>query len=213
MAKKTGVCANIDCDHYKESFEIEAGGEFECPYCHQPLREATGKHKGPGGGNGGNGNGKKIAIIVAIVAVLALVAIVVVRSCGNPSKPITEDPGGDGGPEKPDTLRPDTLTLPPVNPPGENPGEDDGEGPGQENPPVTDGRGTVDLGYGVYTGELKNGKPHGWGTITYKQEHQIVPSKDFVAKPGDQFEGEFRNGRISGQGYWKHDGNETGIKP
>ena len=55
MAKKTGACANIDCDHYKESFEIEAGGEFECPYCHQPLREAPGGHNGPGGGKGGDG--------------------------------------------------------------------------------------------------------------------------------------------------------------
>ena len=75
------------------------------------------------------------------------------------------------------------------------------------------GRGTVDLGYGTYTGDLKNGKPHGYGTITYKKEQKIVPSKDFVAQPGDTFEGEFRDGRISGLGYWNHNGNKTAVKP
>ncbi len=75
------------------------------------------------------------------------------------------------------------------------------------------GKGTVDLGYASYTGDLKNGKPHGYGTLTYKKSQKIVPSKDFVAKPGDTFEGEFRDGRISGLGYWKHDGNQTVVKP
>ena len=75
------------------------------------------------------------------------------------------------------------------------------------------GRGTVNLGYGKYTGDLKNGKPHGWGTITYTKSTKIVNSKDFVANPGDTFEGEFRDGKISGQGYWKHDGNQTVVKP
>ena len=75
------------------------------------------------------------------------------------------------------------------------------------------GRGTVDLGYGTYTGDLKNGKPHGYGTITYKKEQKIVPSKDFAAQPGDTFEGEFRDGRISGLGYWNHNGNKTAVKP
>lgn len=73
--------------------------------------------------------------------------------------------------------------------------------------------GTVNLGYGVYTGDLKNGKPHGHGTIKYKKAHKIVSSQDYVASPGDEFEGNFRNGVPSGGlGYWKHDGDVTGIK-
>lgn len=81
-------------------------------------------------------------------------------------------------------------------------------------PAVTkNGKGRVNLGYGTYTGDLKNGKPHGYGKITYKRSTRIVPSKDFVANPGDTFEGEFRDGRISGIGYWTHDGNQTAIKP
>ena len=75
------------------------------------------------------------------------------------------------------------------------------------------GKGTIDLGYGIYTGELKNGKPHGYGKITYKTKSKIISSKDFIANPGDTFEGDFRDGKISGLGYWDHDGNKTAVKP
>ncbi len=74
------------------------------------------------------------------------------------------------------------------------------------------GYGKVNLGYGVYEGYRKNGKPHGHGTITYKTTHKIVSWKDFEASPGDTFEGEFRDGKITGMGYWHHDGNVTAIQ-
>lgn len=45
MAKKIGICRNIDCDNYKKTIEVEPGGEFECPLCHQPLQEAEGGRK------------------------------------------------------------------------------------------------------------------------------------------------------------------------
>lgn len=80
------------------------------------------------------------------------------------------------------------------------------EGP---NPPY----GQVNLGYGSYTGGLKDGKPHGHGVITYTRSHKIVDSQDFVAQPGDKFEGDFRNGRIANIGYWMHNGNQTAVKP
>ena len=72
----------------------------------------------------------------------------------------------------------------------------------------------INLGYGYYKGETRNGKPHGHGTITYTRSHRIVASKDFVASPGDKFEGDFRDGMVSGGiGYWYHNGDITGIKP
>lgn len=89
-------------------------------------------------------------------------------------------------------------------------------GGGPTTPPVDHGNGvgTVNLGYGVYYGERKNGKPHGHGTITYKKTHRIISSKDYVAEPGDKFEGEFRNGQVSGgMGYWKHQGDIIAVKP
>lgn len=74
--------------------------------------------------------------------------------------------------------------------------------------------GGINLGYGVYYGESKNGKPHGYGKIVFKRTHRIISSKDYVANPGDTYEGEFRNGVPSGgMGYWKHDGDITAVKP
>ena len=74
--------------------------------------------------------------------------------------------------------------------------------------------GSINLGYGVYYGESKNGKPHGYGKIVFKRTHRIISSKDYVANPGDTYEGEFRNGVPSGgMGYWKHDGDITAVKP
>ena len=51
--------------------------------------------------------------------------------------------------------------------------------------------GFIHLDYGKYKGESKNGKP-----------------------PGDRYEGEFREGKVSGgMGYWYHNGDITAIKP
>lgn len=81
-------------------------------------------------------------------------------------------------------------------------------------PKTTHPGGSINLGYGVYYGESKNGKPHGYGKIVFKRTHRIISSKDYVANPGDTYEGEFRNGVPSGgMGYWKHDGDITAVKP
>ena len=74
--------------------------------------------------------------------------------------------------------------------------------------------GTVNLGYGTYTGDLKNGKPHGHGTIVYSTSHKVVNSADYYAVRGDKFEGDFRDGRISGGiGYFTHNGDVVAINP
>lgn len=68
------------------------------------------------------------------------------------------------------------------------------------------------LGYGTYTGDIKNGKPHGHGTIIYRSSHAITSS--IMASPGDKYEGDFRDGRVSGGiGYWTHNGNMKTINP
>ena len=187
MAKKVGTCVNIDCDNYKQDVEVEPGGEFECPICHQPLREkATGPAPVLVLGGGGYGlysylNGDKEPETVV--------------EQPKPVAPETPKDTATVAPEEPKVVTPEPKRVDPKPTTPQN------------------GRGTVDLGYGTYTGDLKNGKPHGYGTITYKKEQKIVPSKDFVAQPGDTFEGEFRDGRISGLGYWNHNGNKTAVKP
>lgn len=82
MAKKQGICRNIDCDNYKKNVEVEAGEEFECPLCHQHLEETGGggsKKKKGGGGTGSNW--KLIGIIAAVV--LAIIGIVLFFLFGN----------------------------------------------------------------------------------------------------------------------------------
>lgn len=201
MAKKVGTCVNIDCDNYKQDVEVEPGGEFECPLCHQPLREkATGPAPDPD-------PRMRILLIVAAVLVLGGGGYGLYSYLNGDKEPetVVEQPK----PVAPETPK-DTATVAPEEPKVATPE------PKRVDPKPTtpqNGRGTVDLGYGTYTGDLKNGKPHGYGTITYKKEQKIVPSKDFVAQPGDTFEGEFRDGRISGLGYWNHNGNKTAVKP
>lgn len=69
------------------------------------------------------------------------------------------------------------------------------------------------LGYGLYTGDIKNGRPHGHGTITYKTTQRVVSWLDHVAHSGDKYEGDFRDGVINGLGYLKtRDGNVIAIQ-
>lgn len=210
MAKKTGTCMNLDCDNYKKEVEIEPGEEFECPVCHQPLRE--GKGRSSNNKDGGQGKKKIMIIVGALVIVAAAAAGIVLSMGGDKSKtPVNEQPKIDLSII--DSAKVDTPAIK-AEPVVEEPKVvEPKEEPVKPKTSIQTGKGTVDLGYGSYTGDLKNGKPHGYGTITYKTSRKIVSSKDYVANPGDTFEGEFREGKISGLGYWKHDGNQTAVKP
>ena len=195
------MCLNDQCSKAKakEVQEISARKEFVCEECGKPLRECPPPPPPT--------NWLKFVLIGVAVVALAGGGWYFFSSGDTKEQPevvneppvtVTEEPA-------------DTTAAPVVAEEPETPAEtSEKEAPA---PQVLNGRGTVDLGYGTYTGDLKNGKPHGYGTITYKKSHKIVSSKDFVASPGDTFEGEFRDGRISGLGYWKHDGNQTAVKP
>lgn len=186
-----GICLNDNCSKCKskEVQQIAARKELVCEECGKPLRECPPPKTGPS---------KKLIMAIAAGVVAALVAVGIVFI-------------PRGGSDADNTVVNDTIekTAPAVvdTPPVKK------EEPKKVDSAPLNGRGTVNLGYGKYTGDLKNGKPHGWGTITYTKSTKIVNSKDFVANPGDTFEGEFRDGKISGQGYWKHDGNQTVVKP
>ena len=69
---------------------------------------------------------------------------------------------------------------------------------------------TIELGYGTYTGRVKNGKPHDPnGTIVYKKAQQIESRdvKKRVANPGDRVIGNFENGHLINGKWIKSDGN------
>lgn len=65
-----------------------------------------------------------------------------------------------------------------------------------EKPKAEQKSGPVDLGYAVWSGETKNGKPNGYGTMTYKSDHRVDSrdASDTYAAAGDKMKGEFRNG-------------------
>ena len=356
MAKKQGICRNIDCDNYKQIVEVETGEEFECPLCHQHLDEVGtgGSRIKKGGGDDPIGiNWKLIGIIAAAVVILAgvgygvysliggqkidkikldkksvtlvvgqkdVIKATVVDKDGKEIKDakvtykwtvkdekvasITQGgevaalkkgktsitvkiegddkhratcqvevkpkkiqiPGGGGeNPVTPEVLvsslsvanakisikKGETASLGMSVQPENATEEISVESSKPEVASIEDGVikankagktvikisteksgksvtvevnvkdegtdggngwGKVNLGYGVYEGERKNYKPHGHGTIRYTQRHQIVSWKDYEASPGDTFEGNFRDGKISGLGYWKHNGNVTAIQ-
>ena len=208
-----GICLNDkDCSKCKakEVQQITARKEFVCEECGKPLREC------PPPRSFWDKYGKLI-IAAAIVVIAVIVAVCVMFIPSGKTEP--ESLGEDSikvDSTKVDTTKVDTVKVEPVvqEPITEPEPEKDPE-PIVEPKPVTNPTyGTVNLGYGTYTGDLKNGKPHGHGIITYTKSTKIVNSKDFIANPGDTFEGDFRDGRISGGiGYWSHDGNQTAVKP
>lgn len=208
-----GICLNDkDCSKCKakEVQQINARKEFVCEECGKPLREC------PPPRSFWDKYGKLIiAAAIVVIAVIVAVCVMFIPSGKTEPESLGEDTIKVDS-TKVDTTKVDTVKVEPVvqEPTTEPEPEKDPE-PIVEPKPVTNPTyGTVNLGYGTYTGDLKNGKPHGHGIITYTKSTKIVNSKDFIANPGDTFEGDFRDGRISGGiGYWSHDGNQTAVKP
>lgn len=69
------------------------------------------------------------------------------------------------------------------------------------------------LSYGTWSGNLKNGQPHGNGTMTYTTARAIDSRdpKGRVAQPGEYIVGEWDNGHLV-QGRWfKNDGSKEAV--
>ena len=206
MEKKKAKCVNIECTAYDKVIELDTATDNVCPECGSVMEPVTDE----GGTDGGGHKGRNLAIALAAVALLGGGGFGIYSMMGDKDKaqpaPVVQPV---------DTVKNDTAVAEPVvaEPVAEEPvaAEPVAAKPVVKKP--LNGRGTINLGYATYTGDLKNGKPHGYGVLTYRQSHRIVPSKDFYAEPGDTFEGDFRDGKISGLGYWKHNGNQTAVKP
>ena len=213
MEKKVGICTNpLDKEHFGEEQEVELGKPFVCEFCGRPLTPAS--------ASGKKGTGKKKLLIGAVIVLVLVAGGVAFSLSGGPSQPA--QPASDSQSEVTQEVAPAPAETPTEAEPEavaepEAAAQVEPEAPVEVTPAAADpaftGRGTVKLPYGTYTGDLKEGKPHGYGTITYTKSQKIVPSQKFVAQPGDTFEGDFRNGKISGLGYWTHQGNKTVVKP
>ena len=74
---------------------------------------------------------------------------------------------------------------------------------------VKNGAGPLNLPYGKYTGESKNGKPHGQGSLIYTKEH-VINSHDIkkrTAKPDEYVQGIFYEGEITIGKHFDANGN------
>ncbi|MDE5607961.1 MAG: hypothetical protein K2I64_03405 [Muribaculaceae bacterium] len=72
---------------------------------------------------------------------------------------------------------------------------------------------THKLSYGTWSGGMKNGQPHGNGTMTYSTSRSIDSRdpKGRVAQPGEYIVGEWDNGHLV-QGRWfKNDGSKEAV--
>ena len=219
-----GICLNDSCSKCKskEVQEISARKEFVCPECGKPLREC------PPPTTWWQKNGKKT--IVCVVALAFIGGGIGVATLGGGS----EDTDADGAVVEKvdsaatDTIVKDTATAAPEQ--GKEPvaepekGKDGGNdkvttgGGGEKSKPKPVGhapgeryQGTLNLGYGTYSGEIVDGKPDGAGVLTYKTSHKVVSTKDVMAESGERIEGVFDGGKPSMVTLYKNDGNTIKV--
>lgn len=210
MAKKKGICRNEECEMCGQEFIQEADEfNFVCEKCGEPLFELPKKK------SWWDLHGKQTMIGAAAVAVIAVIIVLCMNMCsgGKTDAPQRTGVDTDSVAKEPDT----TVVV-------QQPKETDAAGTEANKDKVEpqkpaktgDGKvknfaesGTVNLGYGKYTGKLKNGKPEGEGRIVYTKSHRIAKydAKGRVAQPGESVSGLFHNGEITIGKHFDADGN------
>jgi len=191
-----GICTEADKGTvFQETDLEEVDGKFVCPKCGQALEEIE---KKPGV------NGKLIAIIAAaLVAAGGTVYIACFKGKSN---------GGNDP-----ALGIDTIVLPPADTPKVDPQVDTakvGSGADTEKPPVPpqpepSQSTSYNLGWGIYEGPMKGGKPDGLGgevriTKSYKIDMKDGSYKQ-VTKGDRLVNTKFKGGKLV-QGYIHHPG-------
>lgn len=210
MAKIKGVCHNYEgCDMASEKVvqEVEKSN-FVCQECGKPLypvKQQTQpwwkKHQ------------RELTLGAGVLIIGGGITGGILAFGGDKEEPVKESatvqtPKVDT--TKVDSTKEDTVVAPPpiVDPIPVPEPKDKDKGPGGGPAPST----SKNLGYGKYEGAMKNGQPHGNGTIYYTTRHQVVPSKDIYAESGDYVTGSFRDGKlVSGQLHRK-DGNQEFVQ-
>ena len=208
MAKIKGVCHNYEgCDMASEKVvqEVEKSN-FVCQECGKPLYPVKPqpqpwwkKHQ------------RELTLGAGVLIIGGGITGGILAFSGDKEEPAKE-------PEKVQTEQVDSTKVDSVvaqpqaeEPKAEKPKVDV---PKAKQPVIVDPAPSTskNLGYGKYEGAMKNGQPHGTGTIYYTTRHQVVPSKDIYAESGDYVTGSFRDGKlVSGQLHRK-DGNQEFVQ-
>lgn len=214
MAKIKGVCHNYEgCDMASEKVvqEVEKSN-FVCQECGKPLypvKQQTQpwwkKHQ------------RELTLGVGVLIIGGGITGGILAFSGDKEEPAKE-------PAKVDTTQVDTTKVDSVvaQPQAEEP---KAEKPKAEEPKVDVPKAkqpaggnsaasstSKNLGYGKYEGAMKNGQPHGTGTIYYTTRHQVVPSKDIYAESGDYVTGSFRDGMLMSGQLHRKDGNQEFVQ-
>lgn len=77
------------------------------------------------------------------------------------------------------------------------------EAEARAQPEVIIQHGAIELGEGLYTGDLRNGEPHGYGTLVYTAGRQSSAFSEIFLPDGERmqkFEGQWQNGYKHGYG-------------
>ncbi|MDE5822068.1 MAG: hypothetical protein K2H63_06265 [Paramuribaculum sp.] len=232
-----GICLNDSCEKCKskEVQQIPARKDLVCESCGKPLREC------PPPKSFGQKYGKLMGIGVAAVVIIGGIATFFLFSSKNGgsaetpvvdsiavdtvSTPIVvETPKVDSISEAVnDSLRAkayadsvkiakaDSILLAAEN------AKDEVKQPTTPAHPKSQtsasSSSTHRLSYGTWNGGMKNGQPHGNGTMTYSTSRTIDSRdpKGRVAQPGEYIVGEWDNGHLV-QGRWfKNDGSKEAV--
>ncbi len=210
MAKIKGVCHNYEgCDMASEKVvqEVEKSN-FVCQECGKPLypvKQQTQpwwkKHQ------------RELTLGAGVLIIGGGITGGILAFGGDKEEPVKESatvqtPKVDT--TKVDSTKEDTVVAPPpiVDPIPVPEPKDKDKGPGGGPAPST----SKNLGYGKYEGAMKNGQPHGTGTIYYTTRHQVVPSKDIYAESGDYVTGSFRDGMLMSGQLHRKDGNQEFVQ-
>ena len=216
MAKITVICRNEDCTMFNQPQEVEKS-EMVCPECGDPVIPFDGGKKP----NWFKENGKLVGLIAAALIVLVGGGFGIFKACSS----------GDNTNQTPkeiDTVQVDSAAKDTANVDSASESinnaqrEKDSlqrvadslasqvEKAKQENNTVKQPKqqptasNKKDLGYAVFVGKFKNGKPNDVnGRLTFKSSHTIDSRdpKGRIAEPGDYVIGEFVDGRLV-QGIW-----------
>lgn len=199
---RIGICLNEECELAKSKTKqsIRSGHDFVCEQCGSELRECPPEKKK-----------NMLPLIVAVAVIVLGLAGFFIWQQSKDSKPVVEKT------EAVDTI----VVTPPVTEPvdtlkpeletGGTIVEVDDLKPLDPNAVVT-----LDLGYAVYKGKVKNGKMHDDnGVLTFKQKH-IIESRDVKkrqAEIGEKVIGIFEDGHLTTGTWHKKDGNKETIIP
>lgn len=212
MAKIKGVCHNYEgCDMASEKVvqEVEKSN-FVCQECGKPLypvKQQTQpwwkKHQ------------RELTLGAGVLIIGGGITGGILAFGGDKEESVKEPEKVPT--EKVDSTKVDSVVAPPQAPEPKT-GKSKEKEPKVDGPKATAGGNSAasstskNLGYGNYEGAMKNGQPHGTGTIYYTTRHQVVPSKDIYAESGDYVTGSFRDGKLMSGQLHRKDGNQEFVQ-